>query len=688
MRPVFPAFALASALWLAGPAVQAMGISRTANSTVLGQALDFSAVIRLEGDETLTADCVQADVNLGDRMLPSLAVRVVVEGTGAERRVRVRTTVPVDEPIVTVTLKAGCPMQLSRSFVAFVDPPGVQLAQVAPPAPAALAPVSAPASAPALASDSPAAVTASGGTGSTAGTPPAAGPLPASRGEASGSRSVVVRPRTERTTAPVQDSGERRAAAPVRAAPAREPAGPRLRLDPVEPVRPSAAAPRAGAGTAGSGGTAEQPAAVAAAAGVASAALAASAAAPVSEARAAEEAALKALEQSLNVLRTEALATQRSVAVLQARLAQAEAERLHNPVVYALLAAVVALAIGLLVALSRLRQAQRERGWWQASTAQETASAAASGAPTTAAAVGSAPPSELLAPLTVEPESRMPEHTLSTQPAAASAYAGGATSSLGFRTAGDLRRGTAPAPLIPAAEARREVTVEELIDLEQQAEFFVVLGQDDAAIDVLMGHLRSTGGATPLPYLKLLEIYRRRDDHDAYERIRERFNRRFNAYAPEWGKDLTHGRSLEDYPAALGRLQAVWNDPLAAMEVLESSLLRQEEDVGTYELPAYREVLFLYSVARDIAERQHPDSVDLLLPLNESGHGPLGSPSRRDGRSLDGPGAPVPRAGSADGTDTSSELDRRSRYETDFSFDSSGFISGNSDAARGRRKPE
>jgi hypothetical protein len=60
------------------------------------------------------------------------------------------------------------------------------------------------------------------------------------------------------------------------------------------------------------------------------------------------------------------------------------------------------------------------------------------------------------------------------------------------------------------AETDPEMAVEELIDLEQQAEFFVVLGQDEAAIDLLNGHIDSSGDASPLPYLKLLEIHRRR----------------------------------------------------------------------------------------------------------------------------------------------------------------------------------
>ena len=169
------------------------------------------------------------------------------------------------------------------------------------------------------------------------------------------------------------------------------------------------------------------------------------------------------------------------------------------------------------------------------------------------------------------------------------------------------------------AASPRDVSIEELIDLEQQAEFFVVLGQDDAAIELLAEHLRHTGGGSPLPYLKLLEIYRRRGDHDDYENIRARFNHRFNAYAPEWGSDLGAGRTLEDYPGILPRLEQAWVRPLDAMAEMEALLFRKSRG-DLFELPAYRELLFLYSMARDLLDREVADSgsVDLLLPLVSS----------------------------------------------------------------------
>ena len=178
-----------------------------------------------------------------------------------------------------------------------------------------------------------------------------------------------------------------------------------------------------------------------------------------------------------------------------------------------------------------------------------------------------------------------------------------------------------PTPLAGIDEQRaRDVSIEELIDLEQQADFFVVLGQDGSAIDLLVEHLRHTGGSSPLPYLKLLEIYRRRGDRADYERTRGRFNQRFNAYAPDWDVDLQSGRALEDYPGVIPRLQQVWPRPLDGMAELEALLFRKSRG-DLFDLPAYREVLFLYALARDLMDREAADTghIDLLLPLADGG---------------------------------------------------------------------
>jgi hypothetical protein len=167
------------------------------------------------------------------------------------------------------------------------------------------------------------------------------------------------------------------------------------------------------------------------------------------------------------------------------------------------------------------------------------------------------------------------------------------------------------------SKSKRQFSVEELIDLVQQAEVFCVLGQDESASDLLMAHLRSSGGGSPMPNLKLLEIYRQRADRDAYERIQRRFTQRFNAIAPDWDSDLQRGRSLLDYDDVTARLQQAWERPVDAMAELETLLFRKTSG-ELFELPAYRDVLVLYAVARDLNRQSAPatEPIDVLLPLH------------------------------------------------------------------------
>ena len=186
-------------------------------------------------------------------------------------------------------------------------------------------------------------------------------------------------------------------------------------------------------------------------------------------------------------------------------------------------------------------------------------------------------------------------------------------------TTEDRQAMAAAASIVDGQLPPREVSVEELLDLEQQADFFIALGQEDAAVDLLMSHLRSSGGQSPLPYTKLLEIYRRQGDRAAYERIRARFNRRFNAYAPDWDHGPQHGRCLEEYPEVTERLQGLWSSPLNAMAVLEAMLFRNDDQQELFDLPAYKDVLLLYSLARDLYQQSGvtAEDVDLLLPLGD-----------------------------------------------------------------------
>ncbi len=652
---------VASAMGVA-PAVAA-GLGAGDASAILGRSLDYAISLRLDPGEVLSTECVSAEVQFGERRVPPPLVRVVIEPTSAETaRLRVQTQPVVDEPVLSLTVSAGCSNRITRRYVVLADPPGLRLAaavttppQALQPAavPAAL-PAASPASAPLPMSSAPVPV----GTPAPAASPSAVQPPPPTPEQIAEQQRRQAEARAERAARLARQRAAReraarereaRAAREAELAAAQAPSGPRLTLDPVETLPARSAAPS----------RAEHDAVAEALAAVASAA---SAARQAAEAASAQTARIASLEQELAQLRREAEAQRDLASALRLRLAEAEQGNSWTTPLALLSLLLAVLAAWLAWRLGRAQAVQRAQ-WQQAAAVPKP------GPMTSVSAMGLDDP----ASLSREPTSPAPfvsnvsnagrrttedvPRTVATPvPAAAVARARGGpawpppappvawpppVSTLPPELPTEEHTPTQTQPIIrpdattviePAMQrtealpaggrnvetAPRDVSIEELIDLEQQAEFFMVLGQDEAAVDLLVEHLRSTGGGSPLPYLKLLEIHQRRGDHEAYERMRQRFNHRFNAYAPEWGVDLTSGRTLEDYAGVVPRLQQVWPRPLDAMAELEALLFRKSRG-ELFDLPAYREVLFLYALARDLLDRAAVDtgSVDLLLPMND-----------------------------------------------------------------------
>ncbi|MGA1316971.1 MAG: hypothetical protein ACO3YN_08525, partial [Rubrivivax sp.] len=182
--------------------------------------------------------------------------------------------------------------------------------------------------------------------------------------------------------------------------------------------------------------------------------------------------------------------------------------------------------------------------------------------------------------------------------------------------------------LMPSATAQgsaplQAVSMEELLELEQHVEFLVVLGQERAAAAQLTDHLQRTGGAYPLPYLKLMEIQRRIGDEQGYETLRAQFNQRFNAVAPAFGAQVQVSRGLEDYPASLVQIERLWGRPVDAMALLENLLFRNR-DGEFFDLAALGDVVFLYTLARDLERHAGASTleVDVLLMLEEEAAAP------------------------------------------------------------------
>jgi len=636
-RPFYLASWIASVAAWAVTAASAAGFGG-GTAAVLGQPLAFVAQLRLDPGEILEPACVAAEVMAGERVLPASQVRTSIESQDeGGARIRVATTTSMEEPVIDIRLTVGCAIRVSRNFIVLVDPPepsvaaGVAMAAApafaAAPAeaerfvPSHVIQTHAQAAAGALQATvamAPSSADAAAPVAAVARKPPVAprsGPPQSPPASRSGTRASprpqpaaqrrADRPALRNATAP--SAGMQRVAAIE--------GPPRLQLDFVEPP----------------------PVADVAAVELALDAVAEAASAVRAQAAAASAAAARvaALERKIERLEGEARSSRSESALLRAQMEGAGAGRWLLPltVLVLLLSALTAWLAWRLTGLQR----ERQQHWHDALVSPALATSAEPADPPSRQATSPIPfvTSEIKLP---PPAAGGLKPGRSAWPPAvagdawappARAVAAAAPAAKVPGEGPNMERTEVQArPSRPDGGAPRDVSIEELIDLEQQAEFFVVLGQDGAAIDLLMQHLRDSGGGSPWPYLKLLEIHHRSGDRTAYERMRVRFNQRFNAYAPEWGVDLKAGRSLEDYTGIVPRLQQVWARPLDAMAELEALLFRKSRG-ELFDLPAYREVLFLYALARDLLDHEvvDPHHVDLLLPLADGGEFSSTAPS-------------------------------------------------------------
>ena len=147
----------------------------------------------------------------------------------------------------------------------------------------------------------------------------------------------------------------------------------------------------------------------------------------------------------------------------------------------------------------------------------------------------------------------------------------------------------------------RMVKAEELIDIQQQAEFFFSIGQTQQALAVLESHVHDHVETSPLAWLDLLDAYHRLDRPDDYERVRREFHALFNAQVPDFDDYREESSGLEEYRRALSRIVALWPSQ-RVLGVIEESIFRKPGTPGAepFDLQAYRDLLLLYNVAKEL----------------------------------------------------------------------------------------
>ena len=559
-------------------------LGRHSGGAILGQPLDIRVQVLLAPGEDIANQCLNADVHYGDVQLPRSAVRLTPQRTApdAQASVRIQSSQAINEPFVTVSVRAGCDTAFTRRYVVLADP--LSEPQLSSGAPVAVPPV------PAL-SGMDAASSSTGVSG-------ASNALPAAR--------PTARPVPRDREASAQPSAPRAASVvrrPLAAAPAA--AKPRLQLDPIDLSLNIERDPvlKLSPLLLSEPGTSEE---ARAAAGLLWKAVNASPEEVLQEAR-----KLTALEAEAAQLRDAQVQAQTRLNELNVQVALAQDQRYRNWLVYLLGGLLLLSLLALLVVWRRRPVAtggsHASRAWWSPEQAEraeaaERAEKAAVAKGGLAAGLRTGKPSALDKNIAHRFEQEEDSSLDSLSPLGAD------------EDMPETVRAGVQVPVPPPRDRRefspsalgvsRSVAAEELFDVQQQADFFVSLGEDERAIQVLRNHLAESHEPSPLAYLDLFKLYHRLGRREDYDALRDEFNHVFNAGAPPFNHYSAEGRGLQAYETAFSRIQSLWPEP-RVLDLIEGSIFRDANDdqVEVFDLDAYRELLLLHAIAKDLIQR-------------------------------------------------------------------------------------
>ncbi|MCB2028731.1 MAG: hypothetical protein KDH18_08670, partial [Rhodoferax sp.] len=102
---------------------QALTLGRIQGAALIGRPLDVSVQVQLDANQSLSSACFEADVFHADTRQNPAGVRLRLEPTTTPQNARLRITSDsrIDEPIVTVYVRAGCAQMSSRRYVLLAD---------------------------------------------------------------------------------------------------------------------------------------------------------------------------------------------------------------------------------------------------------------------------------------------------------------------------------------------------------------------------------------------------------------------------------------------------------------------------------------------------------------------------------------------------------------------------------------
>lgn len=577
----------------------AVSLGPVRGTALVGRTLDLSVLARLDAGDDAAALCTDAELMYSDTRLDSGKVTVRTSATGAagQALIRVTSSVIVDEPVVSLVLRAGCSAKNSRRYVLLADLP-IQAAErplpsISSATVAALSPASA-ASGRAI---------APGGESNIPGISGSAGGLP------SAAPAAVRAPRRSRVTPAAGDtivSRDNSTSRPLVGASlsqslrlgeaaVRKPGTPRLRLDSAEQLAENTPSLKA------SLELQSLPTELNPRRSEFAALWRALNLRPDEVARDVQR--LGELQAQARSLRDASSKNQAELALTRDQLKKAEVGRYANPLVYALVTLLVGLLLGAGYLYYRFKNARADAAWWDQRDVEpiEPQKSAMGADPRS---LENRLPGAIGTVLVPEPQRKaapLEKPCVSIFTAADTTFPPSEVSANGHGHG-------------------RGVNVDELFDIAQQADFFVSLGQHDHAIEVLSNHIRENAQTSPLAYLDLFKLYHDMDRQLQYDELRLQFNRIFNAEVPPFQGFRQRGEGLEAYEGAMSRIQSLWNTP-RVLDVIEESLFRKPgRPAEAFGLEAYRELLLLYAIANefiDLPRQPHFHPTD--LPESDNG---------------------------------------------------------------------
>lgn len=544
----------------------------------VGRSLDITVPVQMHAGEDANSLCFQADVFHADTRQDASRVRVTIEPSTQPQTatVRIKSSAPVDEPVVTVHLHTECGQKTARRYVILADMPReFNLAPALPviATPVRGVPLNAESSLPAVATRPTESATAAGEK------------APRKRVRKSPKPSDVS-PKSD-TAAAAQSTTRNKEADKASAAP--RIARPRLKLDPLDFLSDRIA-------------DIESYAPVAA-----------------SEDALRNMQRMKTLEESVASLMALNTKNEANLLDLKVQLKKAESNQYPDEVFYSLGVLLMACLAALALLWQRQRNSKRtDENWWAASASGPV------DPETIATLVNPAVKSS------VQPAKKIT--AVKSDSGRASEFFGHADAAhavdvnlmeMSESRFDDLMqispkddRQPTPLPVsrpvsLTPSKADHGLDTEPLLDLLTQAEFFMSLGQADQASRLLTRQISEAKHPNPFVYLELLWIFHAHADRANFDQLSHKFASLFNCRVPEFVIFKNEGRSLESYPTVLAAITAVWPKP-ESLQLIEACLVREsgEPRGHPYDLAAFRDLVMLHAVASRINKSETADSAE------------------------------------------------------------------------------